>query len=326
MKKTKYYLLTAAKVLVSAGLLYWVLQGANLKEIFETIKSANVLLLLAAFSTFILGYFLTATRWLTLLRAQGADAPMFLLIQSYMVALFFNNFLPSLIGGDVVRVYDSWRISKSKSQAVTVIFVDRFLGLLALVLLALSAMLLSDTVAAKIPLVHVWLALGAVAMLSLTLLIFYPPEWLLSGIGRMRLPLPRSLIDLLGNILKAFLSFRGRHDVLIRALSISLLLQTNVVIHFYLVAMALNFPIPFSAFFLIIPVSVLIMMVPVSINAIGVREGVFLFFFSMYGVSGSESVAFSWTIYGFILIQGLFGGLVFAFRKEITQEPASGQS
>jgi len=75
-------------------------------------------------------------RWGLLLGAQDVHVSHTALLSSYLVAIFFNNFLPSNIGGDVVRIRDTARPARSKTLATTVILIDRVLGMLGLVLVA----------------------------------------------------------------------------------------------------------------------------------------------------------------------------------------------
>ena len=82
---------------------------------------------------------LSTWRWRVLLRAQGYEAPLRHLSASYLVANFFNNFLPSNIGGDVVRVRDSSRLTGSTTTSVAIVAIDRILGFGALYVLALLA-------------------------------------------------------------------------------------------------------------------------------------------------------------------------------------------
>jgi uncharacterized membrane protein YbhN (UPF0104 family) len=97
-------------------------------------------------------------------------------------------------------------------------------------------------------------------------------------------------------------------------IDLSLLLQMNVIVHFIIIALAMGLDIPIIAMFVIIPVATVVMMLPVSINGIGLREAVFVLFFGMFGLAGDQSIAFAWIAYGFVLAQGLLGGLVFAGR------------
>jgi len=320
MKQTaaskKWLISTAIKCSVSGALIYWLLQGTNLAEIFMAARSADISLLVVAYSLHFVGYYVRAHRWRVLLKAQGVDASILFLIKSYMVCAFFSNFLPSTIGGDAVRAYDSWRIGKSKVGGVAVVFVDRFLGLFALMLFALSALFVSEKLTVDLPFLDLWILLGMAGILLIVWMIFMPSRQMSVLITKLRLPFSRTLQGVLDYALKAFQAFRGRKDALMSALGLSLILQTNVVVYYYLIARALDFPVPLQPFFLIIPLAIFVMMVPVSLNAIGIRESAFVFFFSTFGVLRSEAIAFAWLAYGIVIFHGLFGGIVYGLRSE----------
>jgi hypothetical protein len=314
-KQKKQFILTAIKFCVSGTLIYWILQSTNLTEIFAVMGSANLLLILVAASLKFVGYYVSALRWRILLKAQGVKANISFLFESYLVSSFFNNLLPSIIGGDAVRAYDSWRVGTGKVGAVAVIFIDRFLGLVALMLFAVAAMFVSGQLTAHLPFLHLWMLLGTILMILILWLVFMPSQGIWKKIETIRFPCSQLLHKFIKKMMDAFLAFKGKKDTLSSAFGLSVLLQTNVVIHFYLIAMALDFPIPFHHFFLIIPLSIFIMMLPISINAIGIRENIFAFFFASYGVSKPEAVAFAWLVYSLVILQGLLGGIVYAFRK-----------
>ena len=75
-------------------------------------------------------------RWGVLLVPQGVDLGHRRLLSSYLVATFFNNFLPSNIGGDVIRIRDTAGPAESRTLAATVVLIDRGIGLMGLVLVA----------------------------------------------------------------------------------------------------------------------------------------------------------------------------------------------
>lgn len=299
------------KIVVSAVLLYLILRGTNLTEIGRAIRTANFLLLFIAFSLHLLGFTISAFRWRLLLRSRGSDTSIRFLIESYIIGMFFNNFLPSTIGGDVYRAYDSHRLGQSKSSALAVVFVDRFLGLLALMIFALLALLNSNALTESIPFLFVWVLLGTLGMVAFVLIIFMPPAWLPQWIANLNIPFASKI----KGILEAFLAFQGHRTVLFKALGLSILLQANVILHYYLISQALSLPIPLWSFFLIIPLATLITMLPISVNGIGVRENVYLFFFAPFLVADSQAVAFSWIVYGMVVLQGLIGGVVYMWRK-----------
>src|SRR5687767_13286731 len=79
---------------------------------------------------------ISAWRWGLLLHAQHVRIGHGPLAASFLVATFFNNFLPSNIGGDVVRVTDTAPAAGSKTLAATIVLIDRGIGLLGLILVA----------------------------------------------------------------------------------------------------------------------------------------------------------------------------------------------
>ena len=308
-------LLTALKLLFSGALIFWILRGTPVQEILTAMRGAKWPLLVLAFVLNFVGFAISITRWKLLLAAQGIVAGYGYLLRSYMSAIFFNNVLPSTIGGDSVRAYDSWRLGRSKSRAVAVIFTDRFLGMLALMSFAGVAVFLAQRLAAGVPLLRLWLALAAAAMLAVVWVVLVAPARVAGWLARIPLPGAALLARFAEKVATAFSAFRGNPQVLRRGFLLSLLLQTNVVVHYYLIGRALDFPVPFHTFFLIIPLSLAVMAIPISINAIGLRENIFAFFFGAYAVTTAEAVAFAWLAYGIAVIHGLMGGIVYASRR-----------
>lgn len=312
-KKTLFLLL---KISLSVALILWITHDIALDSVFAVIAQSKASLLILAFSLFFVGYVITAFRWRTLIRVQGGDAPIFFLVRSFMVALFFNNFLPSTVGGDVVRMYDSWRLGNSKSDAVTVVLVDRFLGVIVLLCFALLALIFDEAVAGEVPFITAWAATGLGGLGIATWLVLNIPASTTQMLSSAKNGVIARIGGMLAKVLRSFQAYRHGRSAVLRALGLSVLLQVNVVVHFTLVARAVGIEVPVESMFLIIPVAIFIMMMPISINAIGVRETVFVFLFSLYGVHSVEALAFAWIAYGFTLLQGVLGGIVFALRRE----------
>lgn len=306
--------LVATKLVVSCGLIALVLRGTDVGEVLGAIGRADMRLVLLSLCLFFVGYGITAGRWRTLLGTQRVEASLAVLIRSFMVAVFFNNLLPSTIGGDAIRVYDSWRLGCGKAEAVVVIFMDRFMGLLSLVLFASAGLALLPELPVDVPLAQAAALLGVGGVAVILWFMFSPPPTPPSGQGGPFVAVP-FVERTLRRLREAVDSFRGKRGALGRALALSLLLQVNVVVAYYLMARSLDLPVPFLDYFLIIPAALLILMAPVSINGIGLREGAFVFFLGLYGVGKAEAVAFAWIAYGVLLVQGLLGGIVYAFRR-----------
>jgi glycosyltransferase 2 family protein len=306
---------TALRVAVSAALVAWILREAPLHEVLAAFRSADLRLVLLALALNPFGYWSSVSRWRLLLRSQGGNASFGFLVRSFLVGVFFNNLLPSTIGGDAIRAVDTARSGVSRTAAVAIVFVDRFIGLLALMLFATVGILVSGRLTERVPALYAWVAAGAVAMGLLACLLFLPSVRAAVFLERLALRLPGRWRGLFGKASTAFLAFQGKGSVLARAFGWSLVLQTLVVLNGWLLAKALHVPISLPYFFLIVPLAVFVMMVPVSINAIGVREGVWAFFFAAFGVAGARAVALAWLDYGLVLLQALLGGAIWAWGR-----------
>ena len=318
----KKVLVTTAKVLVSAGLIGWILHQSDLEAIWSSIREANFFLLFAAFLLFYLGYVIIAMRQKSLLAAQGIEVKIPFLLQSFAIGMFFSNLLPSTIGGDASRMYDVWRVAGSKSKAVSVILMDRFLGMFALVVFGVVAAILSPEIQAAIPGIVIYMGLILAAMLTVLWVVFGSGAALVEWFLKLRLG-PLSFAQRLAEKLySGFILFKGRGDVLIKGILWSLVLQFNVIFHFVIMTYALSIEIPVAAMFIIVPIASILMLIPISINGIGLREAIFVFLFGIYGVATESSVAYAWIALGMILVQGVVGGLVFLMRRKISaQQP-----
>jgi uncharacterized membrane protein YbhN (UPF0104 family) len=264
----------ALRLAVSAALVAWILRRTPFQEVGAAFRSADLRFVLPALALQLLDTLVSVRRWRLLIRAQGGEAPFAGLVRAYFVGIFFNNLLPSTIGGDTVRVVHTARLGLGRARALGVIFVDRFLGLLALLLFAIVGALAAGRIA--------WMTAGA------------------------------AVLGLAAGLLFLRLKLQWRWDVLARASGWSLLLQISVVLGGWCLARALHVPIPLPYFFLIVPLALIVMMLPVSINAIGVRESSWAFFFAAFGAPAALGVAVAWLSYGLVLLQALIGGAVYA--------------
>lgn len=294
----------------------WILSGTNLSVVVAVLAKASLPLVLAAFALNFVGYVLICSRWRLLLASHGTRVSLGYLFTSNMVAVFFNNLLPSTVGGDGVRAYDSWRAGAGKAVALTVILVDRVSGLLALLLFVGAALLfwpLVDIGALPIPAAAIGL-IGAV-VLVVAMVLLAAPTLIHAILRRVKHPFVRRFSDAAERAGSALTLLASSRRTLAKVLGLSLLLQTNVVIHYYIAAQALQLGVPLISFFLVVPLGVIVTMLPVTINGLGLREGAFTMLLAPFGVTRPEAVAFAWLIYGFILLQGVLGGLVYAGRR-----------
>lgn len=306
----RLWLRRGVRFAISAALIAWVVRSADWDRVGDVIASANLGLIALAFLTYFVGYVASVTRWRALLTAQGVRLSFGYLYLSFMVGMFFNQLLPSTIGGDLARY--RYTAASGRSAALSAVVLDRVFGTVSLVIFAAIGLALADsgtTLPAEVPKAIAALLAAGLAVLAAA---FVAPAALLR---RLTAWWPRIVRDRLAPMLDAFAAFGGRHDVLLAALASSLLLQAIVIAHYYLVGLALGLDVPLVAFAFIAPVATVVTALPISVNGIGVREGVLGYLLGLYGVDVSTSLVFAWVLYALVLGQGLLGGVVFTLLK-----------
>jgi len=301
--------------ILSGVLLFLLLHDVNFSHILASIKNADKPILLLAFSLHAVGLTISAVRWKLLLNSLSIDSKIVFLIKSYLVATFFNHFIPSTVGGDSVRAYDSYKLGNDKTKGLTVVIVDRFLGLLTLLIFVLISTFFSIEVVSKIPNLTIWLIGISFAAGINVWLIFSPPIKLFTRISNSNNKFISKIGSILLKIGNAFNDFSSKKKVMFKAFFLSVFLQLNVILYYYLISVSLGFNIHFINFSFIIPLTIFVLLIPISINGIGLRENILFFFFSFYGISKAQAIAFAWLEFGMLLILGLIGGLVFMLRN-----------
>src|SRR5262245_34381230 len=133
-RAARRYGLMAAKLAVSVVLLAFLFSRIDVGSLWASARRASVPWLAAAVGIYLINVLISVWRWRLLLDAQEIELPWRMLLGSFLVAAFFNNFLPSNIGGDVVRIADTAKAAGSKTLATTVVLTDRVIGLIGLVL------------------------------------------------------------------------------------------------------------------------------------------------------------------------------------------------
>jgi len=106
------------KIVVSVALLTLLFSRVDGRRLWTIARHASIAWLAAAMVVYFLNVLASVWRWRLLLRAQDVQMPARTLLGSYLVATFFNNFLPSNVGGDVIRIRDTARPAKSRPASL----------------------------------------------------------------------------------------------------------------------------------------------------------------------------------------------------------------
>ena len=306
------------RLAVSGALLYFVLRSIDLPSLWERVKGMNPMWIVLALAAYAATQSISVWRWNRLLRAQHIDVEPRRLTESIWVSMFFNNFLPSNIGGDVVRIADTAPAAGSKTLAMTVILMDRVLGLTALVIIAALGAFVASLLGVHVPGARwLWLiaALGSVAAISVIAM----PQLVGDAVGHALLPLRALnkpwLSERAQRLEDAVIRFRNAPSAVAGAFAGAVVVQITIVAFYLLTAKGLSVPLPIFLGAVLIPVSRVVQMAPVSINGFGVREAVFAFFFRRFGLPIDAAVALSLVSTGLVMGLSLVGGYFFLRRR-----------
>jgi hypothetical protein len=254
-------------------------------------------------------------RWRVLLDAQHIEVPFRRLFESFLVALFFNNFLPSNVGGDVIRISDTARPAGSKTLATTIVLIDRGLGLLGLVLVAaLGATAAGAVHPAAIPIWPVWLW----ACFLLAAAASAPAVLAPDGFGRLLQPLtvfhPEWVGERINTVTSVLARFRERPGALAECFGGALFVQGLSVVYYFAVAYALRLNVSFWDLAVIVPLSFVVQLLPISMNGLGVREATFSFYFTRIGQPIESALLVSLVAQALMMLFSLLGAVVYISR------------
>lgn len=306
-------LMTVLKVVVSIGLLYALLSRVDVVDLWHYARGASPIWLLVAVALYTLSVAASAWRWGLLLNAQGIGMPFKALVSSFLVANFFNNFLPSNIGGDVIRVADTSKAAGSKTLATTVVIIDRGIGLIGLMLTAALGATVTRMTAGPVSPAMLWAGLALAIGVSVPA--FVSPD----SVGRLLKPLrvfhAEWVEERIGRLTAALGRFGDRPRALLGCFGGAIVVQVLLVLFYAAVARSLQIPISSFHLAVIVPMTFIVQMVPISMNGLGVREATFAFYFSRLGLPLESALLVSIIGAALTTLFSLSGGIVYLSRR-----------
>ena len=258
-------------------------------------------------------------RWRMVLEVQGLHLPWRRALGISFVAQFFNSFLLGSTGGDLIKAYYAARETHhKKTEAVVTVFVDRLIGLWALLLFAALMMIPNfDMVRAHKGLAYP--ALMILAMLAGSTVVLSVAFW--GGVSK-RFPRGRHFLRSLpkGQYLERSLDscrcFGAEKGFLLKVIAISFVLNTVWVFQVMTLSAGLGLNVPLIALFVIVPTIFCISALPITPSGLGVRENLFVMMLATLGVARKSSLSLSLLAYAASLFWSMVGGFVYAGLRD----------
>lgn len=304
--------LLGVKVLVSVLLFAWLFKRLQWSAIGPALGHADPRWVAGAALLLFTSHLLASYQWARLLRAAGISLPFWKVISYYHVGLFFNNFLPANVGGDMARTFDAARSGKSRATALSTVVLDRLIGTVALGGIAVI------TTLPAIDHFHLVAAYGGVLaffVLALIMLRAVLEPRVLAALERLmaRVGLSR-FSPALDEMSAGLAAFRGQRRLLLELFGVAVAVQVMRIGVHVLFARALGLHVDTAYFFLFVPLLAVIVSLPISLNGIGVREGAGMLLFGLVGLDKANAFALQFGTYLVAVGVSLIGGLVFLAR------------
>jgi len=277
-------------LLVTGLCLAYLIWKIDLGRTLRVIADANPWYLLLALLLMVATILPMAWRWQLLLRAKGVEDNLRWLTRAYFVSYAAGQILPTSVGGDAVRIYETARRHPGHGDtAAASVLLERAIGGAATLLLAAVGFLLAvghyDVGA------YLWVeAFFVVATIFLGFLLFSRRARPLLKLGRPVLAWVR-LDKLVARVYQAMHSYRDHVGVLFAVFFVTLGVQAIRVLAVWLSGEAVGIDLSPRPYYVMGPLLFLVMLVPFTVNGLAVRESFFVSFLGALGVGADRAFA-----------------------------------
>jgi len=265
-------------------------------------RSESWLWMVASLAATLTAFCLASIRWLEVCRTLGKPQKFLDVLNYFVAGQFVGNFLPTTVGGDILRVSRMGTQIRDHSSAFASVVIERLTGWLVLPLITLLAFVFNPgLVSTKGGKAALGLAIGTLVLLSLTIYLAEHPRF--GG----RLSGESSMTRSLAAVHRGLKIYRQAPGTMLRLLAVAVAFQMCLVIAVVCVANAVDIRLGPTVWFAFIPMVFIAQVLPVAIGGIGVREAALVLFLDNFGVSSGQSVVLGLLMYGVTLIASLTG-------------------
>lgn len=306
--------LNFSRIFISLLLLFIIIfvNRRHFNAIYDSILNVKLLFIVLATAACMVSLWIESLRWNVLLRAQDKKISGGYLFVSMMIGYFYNNLLPSNIGGDFYRIYD---VSKNKkiplNISISAVFLERFFGLISIALYFLiTSFSIYRILKNYVIIISIFLVIAFILFFMIIKPEFFKIDRLFKKFKKLE------------KIEKGFASFRnvmntysGKVPYLILGIFLNLVADVFIMATYYFISLSLGLNLNFMTFAFIVPVIFVLTGIPVSIGGLGVRENTIIFMLSGFGVSNSIAVLFSFLILFVFIFNAVAGGIIYLCKN-----------
>ncbi|WP_051305262.1 lysylphosphatidylglycerol synthase transmembrane domain-containing protein [Desulfogranum mediterraneum] len=294
-----------SKAIITILLFVLIFRAIDLKATMEAASTITLPTLLAALMLQLGSNAVASLRWSIIMEKLGFSQPFSFYLKSYFKGAFFNQGLPTSIGGDGLRILDAARVARSKEKAIFGVFIDRIIGLGGLLLLNILALLQNFSLLPG-QLYQGLLLLIALSLAGLLSLFF------LHRIPQLdRIPFSRYLL----NLSRRYAEVYSSPGAIALQIGLSVLTHLLAMTAFFLLGNGVGMHYPLQVYLALVPPVILLTILPVSLAGWGIREGAMVGFFLLIGADKATVLSFS-ILYGLLALVSSLPGLVIFLSQD----------
>lgn len=301
---------TILVIVLTVSLLFLVLRKVGLDELVETLRGANPTFLLLSILITPLTAIISVAKWQVLLHSQGFKVSFFYLMKLYFVGYFFNNFLPSNVGGDVVRSYELGGHIKDPAKALASVFMERMTGFIVLIILACLAFVTNISLFEADIMLSLATLAGVAGLLGVLWLVLDPRLSRFIG-AHIQLSFVQKGLRKFEKFHSATLAYKDDRRTLVWTFVLSLAFYGLAILNVYFSALTFYQPINFMDIAIIVPIIMVVSMLPLTFNGIGVQEWAYVLLFGWIGVPEAIGLSAILLIRAKTMVSALIGGVVY---------------
>ena len=311
MKSVLSFILRLAISVFFVGLLWWMVRD-DIPQITSVLQHANHKLIALAALIFLSTTVVLARRLQLIFQAEDVRISLRESLQLTFVGYFFNNFLPTSVGGDVVKALCASRVTGQGMKSVTTVMMDRILGLFTFVLIPSASLLfyMKNIQNRTVPIL-------IYSLLAFSLLFFFVIfnrevarrfKFIEGALNRFKIGTK------VRRIYEGLHNFRNHKKIVLEALALSIVGQSVSILVLAMAGRALGSNAGVIYFFLLVPVVHLVSMLP-SINGLGIREGAYVYFLTpVTGKGVAVAIGIYWL--ALLILLSIIGGVVYLLRTD----------
>ena len=277
----------------------------------ETLKDVRVVfVILSVLILFILNLS-SSIKWYMLLKSRAINIELWRVYAFYNIGRFFNLILPTSLGGDIVRIYQLGKFTGKNHTAAASVIVERFTGMLTLILMAAIAVVVNLQLFTQ-EWLSIALIIGIVLISGIAWLIFYRNSFLLfKKLFGDKIKVINKIFTKVEKIREPIYEFKNDKKAMLWAMINSVIFQLLAVVNVWLSALAFGDELNFISVLIAVPVILFIMNIPFSIGGIGLMEFAYVFTLPLFGASTSLALSTVLLIRAKSILDSVFGGILY---------------